>query len=477
MLTKLRGFGLLRIASVYVVAGWILIQFADISLQAFEVPALVMQLIMLLVLLGFPITVTALWMLGVRLNQVAIDDQEINPAALPGRDNRPSITLLPFRCIGDEQSFLAEGLRIGLQTNMVRLSGLFQIYTYMNEAYLNGEISGEARAGAVNAQYVLEATIAKLTDQIRVSMQLTEVATGRCAWAEQYDREQDDLFGLQDEIIREVISSLNIELSNPGIEKTWFQQLQSAEAKEWYFRGTNHFAGQTYESNSAARDAYERLYELQPDSAIGPSNMALTHWNDFIAGWSPDPAISLSEAIRWADIARSYEHNDGFGDAVYAYQQLHERNYGNALQAARRSVRTRPNCPLSLGILGQIENYCGEPETASVLVEKALSKVEIAFPWMANVLATIQRDSDRYSESLETVDGTLEAAPDLVEALVIKCSDYSLLSKRKEARSVADRIKVLDPDWSCSTYMANEPYRDRDTLDRVVQGLEKAGLS
>ncbi len=494
MLERIRNLGLLRVATIYVVGGWIVIQFAEIALEAFEVPNFVMQWVMAIVFSGFPLSILALRMLGVPLRrsgsgpeEVEEDEksrevsaqpqQPVDPGDLPARDNRPSIALLPFRNVGEGEGFLAEGLRMGLQTNMVRLSGLFQVYSFLNDSYVSGEVDGGARGRDADSQYVLEATVQQMTGRVRISLQLTEVATGKCAWAEQYDRDVDDLFELQDEIMREVIAALHIRLRNAGIDDAWFDQLRSAEAKEWYFRGANHLAGMSFEANAAARQAFERLYELEPESAIGPSNITLTYWNDFVAGWSPDPEESLANAIRWAKLARSYERNDGIGDAVVAYEQLRLRSYESAIECARRSVSARPNCPISLGVLAEVENFCGNHEPAAELAEIAQSKVELPFPWISNVLATAQRDGGQLERSLLTVDRALEFAPDDIDLLVIKCSDHAMLSDLESAESVASRILTVEPEWSTAKYVADALYRSPDELDPVVVALRSAGLT
>lgn len=491
MLERIRNLSLLRVATIYVVGGWIVIQFAQIAFEAFEVPNFVLQWVMAIVFSGFPLVILALSMMGVPFRRSAAEEveerdesreesaqpqQPVDPGDLPARDNRPSIALLPFRYLGEGEAFLAEGLRMGLQTNMVRLSGLFQVYSLLNEAYVSGEVDGEVRGRDANAQYVLEATVHELTGRVRISLQLTEVATGSCAWAEQYDRDLEDLFELQDEIMKEVIASLHIRLRNAGIEDSWFDQLRSAVAKEWYFRGANHLAGMSRETNAAAREAFEKLHELEPESAIGSSNVALTYWNDFAAGWGPDRDQALAHAIEWAKLARSYDRNDGIGDAVYAYEQLGRRNYEGAMEAARRSVRVRPNCPISLGVLAQVENCSGNHDAAAALAEIAQSKVEVPFPWVCNVLATAQRDGGQLERSLLTLERALQAAPDDVDLLVTKCSDHALLSDLESAESAASRILSVEPEWSTAQYAAEALYRSPDELDRVVAALRSAGL-
>jgi hypothetical protein len=165
---------------------------------------------------------------------------------------------------------------------------------------------------------------------------------------------------------REVRSSaLNIELVKADIDRAWFSQLTQPQGREYYFQGANYLGHGTREGFRVAREMFEQLYRVQPDSVIGPSNVSLTHWLDVAAGWSDDSDESLLQAGRWAEIAMGYERNDRFGHSIFGYLQVKARNFEVALDACRRGARMRPGCPISVGLLAMVENYCGDSGTAS----------------------------------------------------------------------------------------------------------------
>ena len=169
----------------------------------------------------------------------------------------------------------------------------------------------------------------------------------------------DDIFQLQDEITHDVIAALNIKLVANEIDRIWFSKLTSPGAIESYYRGASHFYELNKEDNAVAREMFERLYEVQPDSVVGPSYIAVTHWMDAFFKWSDAPVRSC-----------------GF---VYGHLVLLEGKYDEALATCTDGTKLRTSCPLAHGLLGLVLNFCGDPEAAVDSVKEAL-RLEKVYP-------------------------------------------------------------------------------------------------
>ncbi len=392
--------------------------------------------------------------------------------------DRPSIAILPFKNMGCDsgQEFLADGIRLGIQSTLVQLSGLFLVDAPAMNAYRGRDVSAASVGHDLEVRYILEGAVQQSGDSIRVTVQLTDVDARRTIWAERHDRELDDVFKLQDEITQEVISSLNVRLLQGELSRCWFAKLTSPEARECFYRGTSHLYEQTPDDIAKAREFFERLYQVQPDSVVGPGIVAVTHFMDVFAGWSTSPERSAREAVEWAQKAIEYEDNNGLGHVVLGYFRLLEQRHDEAVDICAEGVRLRNSCPLAHGILGMVLNYCGNTDEAIREIRQALQLEKIYPVWMLSVLAVAYRDGGDVTRSISAARESLRLDDKTRDALLVLCSDYQLAGDHEEARRVAGHLTTRAPDFKLSTYSASQPYKDAATLERVVGALRQAGV-
>jgi class 3 adenylate cyclase len=391
---------------------------------------------------------------------------------------RPSVAILPFKSLGSDpdQDYLADGIRLGIQATLVQLSGLFLVNAPALNAYRDKDVSALTAGSELGVHYVLEGAVQQAGKRIRATVQLTDVAAKRTIWAERYDRILNDVFELQDEITREVIASLNIELLSSEVGRVWFGKLTSPEAREYYYRGSSHLYEGNKDDNATARHMYEELYRVQPDSVVGPSNISVTHWLDAFFGWTDPSAGSIEQAACWAKKAMEYEDNNGIGHAVFGHLQLLEGNFDEALATCLEGIELRSSCPLAHGLLGLVLNYSGDARAAIKSVREALNLERVYPSWMINVLATAYRDCGEVELSIPAAKESVRLDPQQNDARLILCSDYNLAADHDEARRVAAEIIASDPTFRLTTYAKSQPYKTRAPLERVIEALREAGL-
>lgn len=395
-----------------------------------------------------------------------------------GAPERPSIAILPFENLsGDpDQNFLADGLRLGILSSLVQLSGLFLIGTGAVDGFRNQNIPPAQAGAAVDARYVLGGAVQQLGRQLRATIQLTDVKAGEIIWSERYDRDVDDLFKVQDEITREVLISLDVQLIGGEKSRIWYDKLTNPKARELYHRGISHFYAGTKDHNVAALRHFHELYRVQPDTDHAASLIAVVHLIDAMFGWSPSEEHSLAEATKWADIAIGYDTTNGLGHIAAGYLQLLQGQHDEALANCETALGFRPNCALTHGILAEVRNYCGDSAGAIKSAREALLLERNYPPWLINVLATVYRDSGKVALSIPAAREALRVDPRQVEARIILCSDYRLNGSHSEAGKIAEEIIAADPIFSLSTYARKKPYKFRKTLERIVDVLRDAGL-
>lgn len=392
--------------------------------------------------------------------------------------DRPSVAILPFKSLGSDpdQDYLADGIRFGIQASLVQLSGLFLVNAPTLNAYRDKEVSATSAGTELSIGYVLEGAVQQAGDRVRAMVQLTDIKKGQTIWAESYDRILDDVFEMQDEITREVVSSLNVKLLHKEIGRIWFGKLTSPEAREYFYRGSSHLYEGNKEDNAKARQMYEELYRVQPDTVIGPCNVAVTHWLDAFFGWTDSSESSMELAAKWAKKAVEYQDNNGIGHAILGHLQLLDGKFDEALATCSKGVELRSSCPLAHGLLGLVQNYCGDARSAVNHIREALELEKVYPAWMINFLATAYRDCGEIELSISAAKEAMRLDPQKIDTQLILCSDYGFNADHDQARNIADKIKASDPLFSLTNYAMSQPYKDSTQLDRIIGALREAGL-
>jgi adenylate cyclase len=395
--------------------------------------------------------------------------------ALPGR---PVVAILPFQNLNSdaESDFVADGIGLGIQTLMVQLPGLFLINASSDQGYREGTKTAAEVVGHLPVRYVLEGTAQRAGQRVRVTVQLTDLHGNAVVWAERYDRDLEDVFALQDEITREVVSSLNIELFGRDFERIVMHDLQGDGAWEFFLRGVSYIYMFSKEDNERARAMFEKLYALRPEKVHGPSYVALTHWIDLTRGWADSPNKSLAEAAKWATIATEYEANDGIGYVIMSYVRLHEGEHDEALALCEQAVEYRANCPAALGQIATVRLYGGDAHGAVKSARDALGVRTMHPPMVVNLLANAYRDNGEIGLSILAAREAARLDPTQTAALATLCGNYVLSGDKNNAARVAQEIITADPTFRTSDYATKHPYKDRSKLVDLTKSLRAAGL-
>jgi adenylate cyclase len=305
---------------------------------------------------------------------------------------------------------------------------------------------------------------------------VTDLKTGAVIWAERYDHNLEDVFALQDEITREVISALNVKLIRADYERILTRDLRGGGAWEYFLRGVSHIYQFNKEDNRQARRMFERLYQICPDKVHGPSFIATTYWLELTRGWTDNPEQSRKAAAEWAEKAMEYKENNGLGHMVMGFVHLHERKYDEARTLCETALQYRSNCPGALGQMAAIQLYCGDPQRAVKNARESLAVRHIYQPVIVSLLANAYRDSGEVELSIAAAREAARLDRAHAEGLVTLCTDYVFAGDKEEAERVATEILEIDPDFTVKAYAAKHPYRDDSTLKRLTDALRSAGL-
>jgi class 3 adenylate cyclase/tetratricopeptide (TPR) repeat protein len=355
-----------------------------------------------------------------------------------GQFERPSIVIMPFKDLGGgEQGSLAEGIRLGLHSMLVKLSGLFLLHTGTVENYRGQDVSANQVGREINVRNVVEGTVRTAGDRVRITIQVTDALTGQLILAEHFDRVLDDIFALEDEIALEIVGALEIELRSGETGRAWWRGITDPAARIYVHQGLSHLYKATDDDNVAARRVLEKLDALQLDMSQCLGLLALTHLRD---------------------------------------AQFYQRRHQEALNSCSEALARRPSCPMANGLLAEVMQFCGEPGQAIAQIRNAIRHVRASPPWMINILAASFRDNDDIDAAISTAKEAVRLFPDELYGRVVLCGALALVTAEGAAAELAQEIVRIDPSFTISRYAETLPYEDKATLDRITEGLDRAGL-
>jgi adenylate cyclase len=390
----------------------------------------------------------------------------------------PSIAILPFKSAGSaiEQASLADGLRLDIQLALVKIAGLVLIGIGTTNTYRNKELLPQQAAQEMGARYLLEGFIQKAGERVRITVSLTDGSSGQVIWTEHYDRVLDDSFDVQDEITERVVTALDVKLMSGEQARVWRKTIKHPRAREYFYRGLHEFIKGQKEANSAARENFENVTRLVPETSLGPTMVAFTHWMDAFRGWTPNPARSFDAAAQWAERAMTMEDADGQAHTVMGHIHLLRREHDKALEVAEQAVTLRPSCTNANGHLANILYYCGRPADAADRMRQAMRLTPVHPPWFKIVLASSCKEIRQWPDAVQMAREVLRIKPDDIDARLVLIETGLATGDKSSARELAEEVSKLQPEFSLARWAERQPYREAAVLERILANLRDAAL-
>jgi class 3 adenylate cyclase/TolB-like protein len=389
---------------------------------------------------------------------------------------KPSIVLSPFTFIGEDPAgdAFADGFRIDIQNALVKMSGLFLIAAGAANAFRGKDPIEAARL--LGVRHVLEGSVRRSGERVRVNVQLTDTADSVVSWAEQYDRGVDDEFTLQDEITERVITALDVKLASGEQARVWRKCLSSPRARDLFYRGIHQFFQMNADSIAKAKGHFERIVELVPDSPLGPTWIAMCLWFEATRGWAAEPEQARFDAGVWAEKAVASEDADGQAHTVLGNVRLLQRRYEEAVEVARRAVAIRPGCTNSNGFLANVLLHCGEPQGALTHIKRAIRLSPVYPPWFLEILAASYREAGEIGLAVIAAQEVLRLTPHSIQGRVILVSSLARAGWAADAKRVGAEILSEDQGFSLKRFSEQQVFRDEAVVERIVEDLREAGL-
>lgn len=400
------------------------------------------------------------------------------PGAVLPLPDKPSIAVLPFDNLGaDAQSLrLGEALAENIISSLSKLPQMFVIARNSSFAYKAQAVKVQAVSKELGVRYVLEGSVQQVGARVRINTRLVDATTGFDLWSETYDRLIEDIFALQDDITLNVVTALQVELTQGEVAKV--RQRGTKNLRAWLLvnQSFEHLVRFTREDNARARKLAEEAIALDPNYAEAYVRLARTYLADFHSGWATNRDAALRRSIELAQQALrlddTYPDTYHLLSAIYLFVNRHE----DAKLAIRKALDLSPNHSLAKANLGMVLTYSGEAEAAIPVLKEAMRQSPIYPDWFLSELARAYFQTGRYDEAVQVLERRLEHDPNSGEALILLAAAQSGAGRLSEAKAALTKFLEPRPAYTLRHYGSGEFYKNPDDLDRVLDALRQAGL-
>ncbi|MEE8188600.1 MAG: tetratricopeptide repeat protein [Kiloniellales bacterium] len=394
------------------------------------------------------------------------------------KEDRPSIAVLPFDNLsGDpEQEYFVDGMTEDLITDLSQVSGLLviarnSVFTYKGKAVKVQEVGRE-----LGVKYVLEGSVRRIGDRVRINAQLVSAEDGSHLWAERFDREITDVFALQDEVTQRIVSALAIKLTQGERERLSRASETNPEAYDMLLRGLEYLRRYTREDMREARAYFERAIALDPDFARGHADLALSLSNELRAGWADDPAATLERAMKHGRHALALDPTTREVYFALGSLYLRQRRHEDAMASNLTVLKLDPNYADSYAQMAWILIYAGRPEEALEFMSKAMRlNPRHAFFYRA-ILAQAYFHLERFEKAAEELVKVNQLNPQFLFGRQYLAATYGQMGRLEDAQWEGDEIATLQPGFTLSAERARSQYKNESDREFFIEGLRKAGL-
>ena len=388
--------------------------------------------------------------------------------------SEPSIAVLPFANLSNDpaQEHFVDGMTSDLITDLSRHRNLFVIAANSSFTYKGDSVKVQQVAEDLGVRYVLEGSVQRSGDKIRINAQLVDAMSGHHLWAQRYDREAGDFFAIQQEIVATIAQALAIQRLEGAIEQSLRKRTSSLEAYDYFWQSVDAWRGWTKESNARARQLLEKAIALDPEFALAYGQLGWAHLNDWIYEWSDDPDRSRDLAVEFAQKS-SVMDPDSY-DSHWTLARIHffMKDFDRGLAEFQRAVALNPNDPYLLAHLSSFLTFIGRSEEAVQNLQRAV-RIDPRHPqWFDWVLGRAHYMSGDQEEALlvlKKVSNPTPAIRRLLAAVLVR------LGKLAEAHAEIEASLKDDPEFTLAK-VSKMPFKYRSDLDRFVEDLRRAGI-
>jgi adenylate cyclase len=404
---------------------------------------------------------------------------------LPGK---PSIAVLPFSNISNDpdQEYFIDGMTDDLITDLSKISGVFVIARNSAFTYKGKDVKIKQVAEELGVRYVLEGSVRKAGEQVRINAQLIDALKGHHLWAERYDGKMQDIFALQDKITQKIVSALSVKLTGSEKELIAKKGTDNVAAYDAFLRGRGHYLRLTPEDFIQAEASLKKAVELDPSYGRAYAALSAVYWDASVMGkllralgisWHKSRALTIRYLKKATECSIAH--------CVRSQRYLWRRQHQEALSEIERALALDPNDPTSLYYMGYTLTFSGRPEEAVEFLKKGMRLDPHNPSRYLTGLGRVHFCKGELEEAVGLYEKAMRLNPENAPWAWGAClaALYALLGRDQEARATfetykKEKMEIDIPGLTVDLrYIMNSaPFRDRAVADRLAKGLLKAGV-
>jgi TolB-like protein len=406
------------------------------------------------------------------------EPQRHSSLALPPTD-RPAIAVLPFVNLSgeQEQEYFSDGISEDIITALSKLRWFFIIARNSSFMYKGKSVPMKQVAEELGVGYIVEGSVRKMGDRVRISAQLNDVATGSQIWAERYDRQLADVFAVQDEITEAVVAAIEPQIYAAENFRAERKPPESLDAWDLVMRALSHFWRLTSRDNVAAQSLLDKAIAIDPNYGRALGVLAVSHTFDAQLGWK-DRKVSVPIAHRMAQAALRADDEDPWAHLALATNYVNIERYEDSLAEFEAALRLNPNFPLALGTYGLVLCWCDRWKEGNEAARRALlMSPRDPFSAIYNGVAAYAEFLDRnYDESIRLARDGIRQRADFVASHRMLAAAAGMGGRIDLAKTALQDLRRIHPGvslaWMASQVQARLPWQ----REHILEGLRRAGL-
>jgi adenylate cyclase len=402
------------------------------------------------------------------------------PLPLP---DKPSIAVLPFDNLSadPEQEYFSDGMTDDLITDLSKISGLFVIARNSSFQYKAKAVDVKKVSRELGVRYVLEGSVRRAGDKIRINAQLIDATTGGHLWAERYDEQMDNIFSLQDKITQKIVEALALKLTAGEQKVVASKESDNVEAYDAFLKGWQHYRRFSPDDFLKAVSLFEKAIELDPNYWRVYAAIASTYYKSWLRGeaWFQPLDITINEAYRRADKYLEIAMNNPtpLAHQVATEWYIRRGEYERAIAEAKLAIARDSNDPNSHLAMAWASISVGRHREGADLVKKAMRLDPVQQPFYSYVLGVAYFHMEKFEKAATLCERTLKHNPEDYYPLWFLTAAYAHLGREQEAKVAFAKLRKKNPRWTYSIWLTwYFKYKDPADFKRIKDGLRKAGM-
>ncbi|CAB5123421.1 Serine/threonine protein kinase [Olavius algarvensis associated proteobacterium Delta 3] len=388
---------------------------------------------------------------------------------------KPAIAVLPFTNLGtgDQDDYFIDGMTNDIITDLSRFKELMVIASNTMFTFKGKPVRTQALHEDLSVRYILEGSVQKSGDRVRINVQLIDGAGGHHLWAERYDRKLEDVFAVQDDLVQTIVGRMTAQISESERQRVSRKDVKNMQAYDYLLRGLQYYRHWAPEDMRQARQMFQRAIEIDPRYSAVYTAVADTYLWEYLYGTMfPDQTLELVD--HFARRALALDDDQPGAHSLVGYVFFRRGDFDAAMGELLRAYELNPNDALTHHRIAAVSLYSGKFKEAARWQESS----ERLDPWQpagrVMILGMAYYLDERYQDAVSALKRSIAGDPDYVGSYIVLAAIYSRMGRREDAGRAAKRVLDLDPFFDVAYY--GSAFKNGSDRNKIQEDLRKAGL-